>query len=67
MLVWTIKIILDVQEEDQMMPVNEMMAQEDEIEGSGNEPQIEPVQAQPGVASRVRIETILEETKFEFT
>lgn len=50
-----------------MMPVNEMMAQEDEIEGSGNEPQIEPVQAQPGVASRVRIETILEETKFEFT
>ncbi|CAB3234449.1 unnamed protein product [Arctia plantaginis] len=43
----------DIQGEDQLMPVNEMATQEDEIEGSGNEPQIESVQAQTGMASRI--------------
>lgn len=39
---------------DEMMPVNDMMTQEDEIEGSGEEPEGESNIEQPSVMSRVR-------------
>ena len=43
-------------QQEEMMPADDTQTQEDEMEGSGNDPQMEPVEpAQPGLMTRVSI------------
>lgn len=43
-------------EQEEMMPADETQTQEDEMEGSGNDPQIEtPMREEPSLISRVRL------------